>query len=151
MVTIPFYLFVQHGWWEIFFVNCNGHQSFLFICPKWLVGNFIEPKLCSHTLHFLATNPSIFVELTQHFWGTPYVSAIKAIFDMSAINIHCPLQIFHSIWNNISKVQLPSLPLLLFHFFWNHNSMGIVSPPFRPKVLWEFHFFCVTPYYVKNP
>ena len=29
--------------------------------------------------------------------GTPYVSAIKVIFDMSAINIHCLLQIFHSI------------------------------------------------------
>ena len=72
--------------------------------------------------------------------GTPYVSAIKIIFDMSAINIHCPLQMFQSTWNNISKLQLPSLPLLLFHFIWNHNSKGIVSPPFRPKVLWEFHF-----------
>ena len=72
---------------------------------------------------------------------TPYVSAIKIIFDMSAINIHCSLQIFHSIWNNISKVPLPSLPLLLFHFLWNHNSKGIVSPLWRPKDLWNIYIY----------
>ena len=37
--------------------------------------------------------------------GTPYVSAIKVIFDMSAINIHCPLQEENVIMEGISEVN----------------------------------------------
>ena len=129
-------LILSHIEWNI----CKGH---------WMLMALISKRL--FTVRPLRWILKWFIYHSILKKGSPYVSAIKVIFDMSAINIHCPLQIFHSIWNNISKVQLPGLPLLLFHFIWNHNSKGIVSPPFRPKVLWEFHFFCVTPYYVKNP
>ena len=59
----------------------------------------------------------------------------------STFGIHCR----HFSWFEIIyiiKVQFRSLPLVLFHIIWNHNSKGTVSPPFRPKVLWEFHNFC---------
>ena len=48
-----------------------------------------------------------------------------------------------------ARTTVFSLSLLLYHFNWNHNSMGLVSPPSRTKVLGKFHLFCKNLKYFK--